>query len=210
MRILQMTDVHGSEDALERSRWALEEYGPDLFLVTGDITNFGPLAYARRFLEDRPVPTRALPGNCDPRDIVPLLEELEVSLHGRRTEIRGVTLVGLGGSNGTPFGTPFELSETEIRSSLEPLLEEGVVLATHAPARGHLDVPPGGGHVGSTALRELVDRYRPRLHLSGHIHEARGVEEADGTTFVNPGPALRGHAAVVDMEDGAVSVTLLP
>lgn len=208
MRILQMTDVHGSRQALEQSRWALEEHDPDLFLVTGDITNFGPLGFAREFLADRPVPTLAIPGNCDPRDIVPLLEELEVSLHGRRTTVGGETLVGLGGSSPTPFGTPFELSEAEIREGLEPILVEDAILATHSPPYGHVDTTPTSDHLGSRSIQELVEAYRPRAVLCGHIHEARGVDR-DGTTVVNPGPAMNGYAAVVDVDEG-VEVTLLP
>lgn len=209
MRILQVTDVHGSPRALEQSRWALREHEPDLFLVTGDVTNFGPLAFARTFLEGRPVPTYAIPGNCDPRAIVPLLEELGVSLHGRRVEVGGELLVGFGGSNPTPFGTPFELREGEIEAGLEPLLAEGAILVTHAPPYGTLDVVPGAGHVGSRALRRLVDRYAPKLVLCGHIHEGRGVEEG-ATTVVNAGPAMDGYAALVEVDGPDVRVQLLP
>ncbi|MFQ5985874.1 MAG: metallophosphoesterase [Thermoplasmata archaeon] len=207
MRILQMSDLHGSDTALEQSRWALREFGPDLFLVTGDITNFGPLDYVHRLFSDIAVPSYALPGNCDPREIVPLLEELGVNLHGKRTEFRGHPLIGLGGSSPTPFHTLFELSEEEIRATLEPLMVEGSILATHAPPYGHVD-DSAGRHLGSRSIRTLVDRYPPRVVLCGHIHEARGVETGP-TTYVNPGPARSGHAALVDLEE-EVRVRLLP
>jgi len=55
---------------------------------------------------------------------------------------------------------------------------------THAPARGVLDEayshdPTVGEpmHIGSQALRDLVDRARPRLHLFGHVHHRFGVRE---------------------------------
>ncbi|MFQ6012744.1 MAG: metallophosphoesterase [Thermoplasmata archaeon] len=207
MRILQMSDLHASEAALERSRWALREFAPHLFLVTGDITNFGPLDYVRRLFEDVPIPSYAIPGNCDPRETVPLLEDLGVNLHGKRTEVRGHPLIGLGGSSPTPFHTPFELSEEEIRAALEPLMVEGSILATHSPPYGHVDTL-AGRHLGSRSLRTLVERYPPRLVLCGHIHEARGVETG-ATTYVNPGPARNGHAALVDLGE-EVRVRLLP
>ncbi len=53
-----------------------------------------------------------------------------------------------------------------------------------------------------------MDRYPPRVVLCGHIHEARGVEEG-ATTYVNPGAARDGHAALVDLEE-EVRVQLLP
>jgi Icc-related predicted phosphoesterase len=203
-----MSDLHGSETALKESRELLEEHSPDLFLVTGDITNFGPLDYARKLFSDIPVRALAIPGNCDPLEIVPLLEEMGISLHGRKVVLQGETIIGLGGSSPTPFHTPFELSEEEILSSLEPLMETGAILATHSPPRGHVDYLEWSGHVGSSSIERLVEEYRPRLVLCGHIHEARGVERG-ATIFVNPGPASRGYAAVVDVED-EVEVALLP
>jgi Icc-related predicted phosphoesterase len=35
--------------------------------------------------------------------------------------------------------------------------------------------------------------------LSGHIHEASGVVEKDGTVFINPGAAKDGRAAIVTL-----------
>ena len=84
-----------------------------------------------------------------------------------------------------------------------------MVLMTHAPSYGILDQIPSGQSVGSPAIREIVDRYHPVLAMSGHIHEAIGVVEADGTVFVNPGPAKDGRMAIVDITDGKVSVELI-
>lgn len=208
MRILQMTDLHGADRCLEESRAWAGAHEPDLFLATGDLTNFGPLGYVRDLLEGFPCRTLALPGNCDPREVVPLLEALGVSLHGRRAEVAGETLVGLGGSSPTPFHTPFELSEEEIEASLRPLMVPGAVLATHSPPHGSVDVVPGGGHAGSRAVRRLVEEFVPKAVLCGHIHEARGVE-GEAPVCVNPGPASRGYGALVDVGE-EVEVTLLP
>ncbi len=139
---------------------------------------------------------------------MPLLEELGVSLHGRREEVAGETLVGLGASSPTPFHTPFELSEEELEASLRPLMVPEAILATHAPPHGSVDVVPGGGHAGSRAVRRLVEEFGPKAVLCGHIHEGRGVE-GEGPVCINPGPAFRGYGALVDVGEG-VEVTLLP
>jgi Icc-related predicted phosphoesterase len=44
--------------------------------------------------------------------------------------------------------------------------------------------------------------------LSGHIHEARGIVERDGTLFLNPGAAKDGNAALLDIGED-VTATLL-
>lgn len=66
------------------------------------------------------------------------------------------------------------------------LIPQGIdVLITHTPPHGVLDVTRGGESVGCEDLREAVRRVRPRLHVFGHIHEAHGARDLDGTRFVN-------------------------
>jgi predicted phosphohydrolase len=59
------------------------------------------------------------------------------------------------------------------------------VLVTHGPPAGILDRTSRGEHVGCADLRRELLRIRPRLHVFGHIHEAYGTVEIDGTRFVN-------------------------
>ncbi len=66
------------------------------------------------------------------------------------------------------------------------LVPAGVdVLVTHGPPLGILDRIPRGEKVGCADLLAELPRIRPRLHLFGHIHDAYGRLERDGTTFVN-------------------------
>jgi len=123
--------------------------------------------------------------------------------------VDGMKIVGLGGSNPTIFNTPFEISEEEILSSLEPLSDGVTVLMVHAPAFGHLDTIPSGMMVGSESIRTIVDRYKPKVVLSGHIHEARGIKECDGVLFLNPGSAKEGYAALLTVDDSGAKAELL-
>ncbi len=67
------------------------------------------------------------------------------------------------------------------------------VFVCHSPARDTAcDVTNSGHHVGSRALRAFVERVRPPLVLSGHIHESprvsgRWCDAIGPTTVVNPG-----------------------
>ena len=41
--------------------------------------------------------------------------------------------------------------------------------------------------VGSTAVREALERYQPLVSLHGHIHEAAGVARVGRTVAINAG-----------------------
>ena len=63
-------------------------------------------------------------------------------------------------------------------------------------------------HVGSTAIRALVEEYVPKVVLSGHIHEARGIVKEGGTLFMNPGPAKDSYSGVLEMDEGPKAILL--
>jgi Icc-related predicted phosphoesterase len=199
-RLLLLADLHGRYGKLD-SFLALE---PDLVIIAGDITQFGPCGDAVELLSRIEVPCFAIPGNCDPREILDSFEESDaVSLHGSTMTLGKITLTGIGGSNLTPFGTPFELSEEEIGALLAEAtgrMERNVhnILVCHAPPRGTLD-RVGERRVGSTALRENLNRFD--LVCCAHIHEEKGVVEEDGVVVVNPGPASEGNCALITLGD---------
>lgn len=200
MRILAVADVHGTEDAIRIVNEQIKKHSPDLVLVCGDISQFGPPSWAKHFLDSLEHNIFAIPGNCDPEGVVSAISESKATLlHGNKQEFKGFTFVGLGGSNPTPFGTPFEFSEDEIFSSLDRIMEENAILVVHAPALGHLDKTSSVNDLGSLAISDIVKKYSPKLVISAHIHEARGFEIDGDTTFVNPGPASKGYAAVIDL-----------
>ncbi len=203
MRVLAIVDIHKSENALDTTIHYLNTHKPDLLLIAGDITTFGPLEFAETFLDNLPdIKTLALPGNCDPREILGVLDNSKAqNLHGRKEVIQGITFVGLGGSNQTPFNTPFELTEDEIFQTLDNIMEPGAVLVLHFPVMGHLDEVPGGIHTGSTGAHKIVEKYKPGLVISGHIHETTGTKtDEKGIIYLNPGPIGEGYGALVDIE----------
>lgn len=178
-----------------------------MILIAGDITNFGPDEEAIKLLNMFEKPIMAIPGNCDLRTILKVLDKSKATnLHNKSQRIGNITFIGLGGSNPTPFDTPFELQEDEIESDLEKMITEAendqdsniVVLLTHAPPYGTVDEIPIG-HVGSTAIEKFVGRVD--LIVCGHIHEARGVIKVGKTIVVNPGMVSEGHGAIVTITD---------
>lgn len=118
-------------------------------------------------------------------------------LRGNRLELKGYLLAGIDGSNPINGQHPGERSEQELLSALEATLPSSpeprrLILVTHVPPYesgkrdelGMFGLPQTywGRHVGSTALREALSRYRPLLHICGHVHEGVGVSVFDWRT----------------------------
>jgi Icc-related predicted phosphoesterase len=199
MRFLVLSDVHGRVKVVRFANRLLEEMALDGVIVLGDITHFGPPSWASEFLSQLIRPAYAIPGNCDPLGTLQEIESAATSLHRRKVKLEGWTLGGHGGSNPTIFNTPNEMPEEEIEAGLRPIMERGMVLVVHCPPLGTLDVTSVNRHAGSVAIAKLVEEFRPRVVLSGHIHEARGIVVKDGTIYMNPGPAKDGLSAVLEL-----------
>ncbi len=201
MKLLVLSDLHGDYSHVPAIRKRAGYF--DSLLIAGDITNFGPDQHALLLLEMFKEPVLAVPGNCDNVSILKLLDENTISLHNSCYTMGGLTFVGLGGSNPTPFNTPFELSEKRIGEYIGTLLSKlnkskRIILLSHAPPLNTTDRLPRG-NVGSEALARFLGRFD--LIVCGHIHEARGSVRVNGTLVVNPGPASKGQAALITIED---------
>jgi Icc-related predicted phosphoesterase len=155
-----------------------------------------------------------------------------VNGEGRVAEIGGLQVASCGWSNPTPWNTPRECSEEELRGRLEAVVSElddpsSALFNFHVPPHETaLDVCPelddelrvvtvmGSPvlqHAGSTAVRALIEELQPRVSLHGHIHESRGVEELGRTTAVNAGSEYSEGVllgAVIDLDGEGASVVL--
>ncbi len=200
MRFLVLSDIHGRDKVAAWANRLAVENDAEAIIILGDITHFGPASWAGEFLPKLVRPIYAIPGNCDPPELVCReIEQHGTLLHKRKVVIDKNTFIGLGGSNPTIFETPYEMEEDDIMAALRPLMEPSAILVLHAPARGINDTISTGLHVGSDSILELVREFSPKAVLSGHIHEARGLVEKDGTLFLNPGAAKDGFAALIEI-----------
>jgi len=185
------------------------ELGPDVVFIAGDITNMGTAKDIETCFSRIDVPSFSVPGNCDPQEVIDALEQSSsVNLHGSYMNLGRISLIGIGGSNPTPFGTPFEMNDNQI----DDLLKQSVgrmqktvhsVLLTHAPPQGYLD-EIGGNHVGSQSILKYIDRFD--LVCCAHVHEQRGIVEVNGIKIVNPGAAAMGNAAMIHFGEEAKDI----
>ncbi len=203
--MLLIADLHGQFGKID----SFLELNPEAVFIAGDITNMGPVDTVDDVLSRIDVPCFAVPGNCDPREILDTLEHSDaVCLHGAQINLGTMTLVGIGGSNPTPFNTPFELTDKQIDDLLHTGMEKMEktvhnVLISHAPPFDTLDLI-NGEHVGSQSIRRHIKNFD--LVCCAHIHEQRGVKDVDGVKIVNPGPAMDGYCAMLHFGNEAKDI----
>jgi Icc-related predicted phosphoesterase len=169
------------------------------------------LALAEERLAPKGVPLFVIPGNDDPAIVDDVLATAGYAVNVDRRPAHlpdGREIVGLSPSNPTPWNTPRELSEDDLGTEAERLLSaldtpDSAVAMLHAPPAGLLDQAPkldgdlrpvltGTGDltyvsVGSTAYRDVLQRFQPALAIHGHIHEAGGHASLGQTLCINPG-----------------------
>ncbi len=189
MRILALADIHGR-------KIKKVPYDVDAVFIAGDFTNADDPGFVDDVLKAFDTDVYAVPGNMDRKRVLEILEERGISIHFKAVEVGGYTVVGLGGSDPTPFGTPFELSEDEIEGGLSGL--DGDIAVFHPPPYGFFDWVRGES-VGSKAVRRWMEEKKPKMLICAHIHEHMGVARYKDTLIVKLGTAMKGSAALIEM-----------
>jgi Icc-related predicted phosphoesterase len=152
----------------------------------------------------------SIPGNDDGKEVTNILSEHPWvrNIDCQRQHLGDHEIFGLGYSNLTPWHTPRELPEEQLKNKLSMLASQltrpqtaiGVI---HVPPFGTgLDLAPelkrnqsgryqitGNGNifVGSTAVREFVQQVSPSMILSGHCHSSRNLAWIGHTVCFNAG-----------------------
>ncbi len=171
------------------------------------------------------------PGNDDPMFVDDLLSgsDIVVNPDSRVVELPGgFPMISVGYSNRTPWDSPRELDEDDLRKVID---EEVAKLDDPSRSIFNLHVPPkntpidqameldaefrpvvkGGAPViagvGSSAVRDAITAYQPMMSLHGHIHESRGEARIGRTVALNPGSeysegVLRGVIITLNQKKG--------
>lgn len=208
MKVLAVADIHGSQYRLNLVLRNVTTYHPDLVIVCGDITQFGPGELATTLLNQIPVQTLALPGNIDTFDVDEGIKNSNaMNLHQRRFVVQGIPFIGIGRELPTPL-KDMMIVDGKAQKPLQEIVDSTSVLVTHYPPFKLQDKIFIGTHGGSKELRSLIDTSKPLLVLCGHIHEDPGVTQIEETTVVNCSLGKRTEGAIVEIE-GTVKVTIL-
>jgi Icc-related predicted phosphoesterase len=187
VKILIFSDIHGDLRALRK----VVQQPVDVYIAAGDLATFGRgLERCAEVLKPLGDKLWILPGNHETHHSTHALCDRFgfYDFHGQIRSLPSQSglahFAGLGYSNITPFGTPGEYSEDEIRNALSAF--SGITplyLVAHVPPRRtKLDEYAPGQHAGSPSLRDWVEREQPKYLFCGHIHEAAGLSEDIGQT----------------------------
>lgn len=192
MKIFAFTDVHGSSRALERIIEAVRKHKPDIIAGLGDFTIFGDgLHEFLAVLDKEQVRSLMIHGNHESH------EELKEAgsglihiecMHRRYYIVDDYIFFGFGGG-GLRHDNPdlFEL-EKSWSKLIKKNPEKKVILLTHAPPYGHVDLVDDD-HCGNKSVTRWIKKYRPHLALFGHLHEnAEKKSKLGRTRLINPGP----------------------
>ncbi len=206
MKIIALPDLHGNVSSLPRMGRVLSEV--DLVLLAGDLTGDGSAADAGRVVRmvRRFNPAiLAVPGNWDRPEVEDFLNREGINLHRRHLLLDHLALIGMGAALPGPVPTPNECTEAEFEQYFREAtkgLDPGfpAILVCHQPPYGtRNDLAQGRVHVGSQAVRQFIERRRPRICFTGHIHEGTGIDRVGETRVINPGPLREGRYAYAEV-----------
>ncbi|MDL2285133.1 metallophosphoesterase family protein [Desulfovibrio sp. OttesenSCG-928-F07] len=209
-------DIHSSSARLEGITELKDAAGT---IISGDLTFAGGSAAAEKVLKVCNGYNKVLAaqiGNMDMPEVTDFLQQNGINLHASAIAIHPqITLIGIGGSNPTPFNTPSEFSEAEYAILLEKALKAAgeytnLVLVSHAPPLNtKCDVLSNGAHAGSSAVRNFIEQVQPQLCICGHIHEAQSVDKIGKTTIINPGTLSDGGYIKFYLANDGIQAELL-
>ncbi|MFX1578992.1 MAG: metallophosphoesterase [Promethearchaeota archaeon] len=174
------------------------------------------LALANERLRGKDVKLFVTGGNDDSQEVIDEICKVEYpnieNPDGEVVYIDGIhEMASLGFSNPTPWETPREVTEEELSEMINkmaskiedmpnavfnfhaPPLDSGLDTAVRLDTSVYPPIPvtkagsPIHEGVGSSAVRDSIDKYQPLCLLTGHIHESRGYQQFGHTHAFNPG-----------------------
>jgi len=145
-------------------------------IIAGDI---GPnVKRVLSYLSKLEIPIYAVLGNDDfPMDVY-ILEDTPyvLDIDGECIDVGQVEIIGLSGNPGCGLGAPDEKKMEDTLRKAFSKASKPVVLVSHFPPYGVLDLATRHKveHIGSKAIRKIIEEYRPILCVCGHVHKDGG------------------------------------
>jgi len=187
-RILAISDLHGDENLAKRIAKKAKDENVDIVIIAGDLTwleqstknLIGPFTKENKEVI-------LIPGNHETMSTINTLTQI----YPRTRHVHGYSVtkgdVGIFGSGYESSTGPFFIEDEEIFKVLKKGNEniknlKKKIMVTHAHPRG--SIAEFSGFPGSKAVERAIKEFKPDILITGHIHEAGGLQEKIGKTRV--------------------------
>jgi len=183
-KILAAGDFHGDSSVSKRLAEKAAKEKVDLVVLTGDITGLIETDNILKPFTDRGEKVVFVPGNWESTETINFLSKLYgVKNIGKYYAKYGN--IGIFGIGSADWQLNLDEKETfnKLKKDFEKIKDlEKKIMVSHMHAAG--TKTEFSGIPGSKALRQAIEEFKPDLFISGHIHEAEGIEEKIGKTKV--------------------------
>jgi len=187
LKILAAGDFHGDSKTTRELAEKAEKENVDLVVLTGDITGIVETKDIIKPFKDRGKKVVFVPGNWESSEAAAFLSKLyeAKNIGDHYVKYKDVGIFGIGSPD-----WQMELDENQTFNKLkkdfnelkkDKNLKKKIMVSHHHAAGTKAEF---SGIPGNKALRKAIDEFQPDIFLSGHIHEAEGLEEKIGKTKV--------------------------
>mmetsp|Transcript_4600 Transcript_4600/g.6292 ORF Transcript_4600/g.6292 Transcript_4600/m.6292 type:complete len:238 (-) Transcript_4600:56-769(-) len=174
----------------------------DILIHAGDFTHFGKEEDAKDFndwLGELPHKHKIVV-NGNHESNATWSNKAEEMLHNAKFLLNSQITVGVRNVNVRIHGTQFFWPMNSANPYYDKISDPVDIFVCHGPVAGMVD-----GKLGCKMLRQTVERLKPILVVSGHIHQAHGqCEGLGGIQFVNAANCANGYR----IENPAIYVQL--
>ncbi|MEK6900377.1 MAG: metallophosphoesterase [Nanoarchaeota archaeon] len=189
MKFLTFADLHEDKEVLDNLLKRASKQDIDFLICCGDISNFGAgLKYNLKKINSLGKKVYLVPGNHEEGDDFPKVVSEYPNLVNldRAAKIVGeYVFLGYGGGGFTLQDANFRKTAREWYGRYNG---KKILLVTHQPPYGNKLDLMGQRHVGNKDFTAFILRIKPKLALSGHLHETVGTVDSIGETKIaNPG-----------------------
>ncbi len=190
LKILCVADIHQEKEIWENIESAVKKHKPDVLINAGDFMDRGD---ARKAFDRANIKTFFVHGNWD----------VNLKTKNGKVTVMNNMMEEYGGYHFLGVDSRYFLGKEmyEITKDIDP---KKLILITHEPPYGILDLSFFGNNAGLLEFREFAETKGPVLHVFGHIHESAGVLEHGRTLFINAAVVERRRAYMVTLPKRSV------
>ena len=189
MKILTFVDLHGNKKALDKIISRGKKKDIDLLVCAGDFTIFEEAQdMIMTKLDKVGKPVLFVHGNHeDASEVRKSCKKTKNCkfIHKSAFRFENYLFLGWGGGGFSFRDRGFEKEVKRFRNMIKK--DDMVVLVSHAPPFKTKIDDIFGEHAGNKSLRKFIEKVKPVLAVSGHLHECVGEDKIGKTKVINPG-----------------------